>query len=141
MNFAAWLEARIERNPITGCWKWIGKRDQRGYGRCFGMALAHRVVWEILKGDPGELYLLHQCDNPPCVNPEHLKLGTQADNMQDAARKGRMPRGLAHWNAKLAPSQVDAIRQANGTHTQIAREFGVCQSYVSQNKSGKKRRV
>lgn len=71
------------------CWLWTGRRDKNGYGKV-GAALSHRVFWELHNGHiPDGLYVLHHCDNPPCIRPTHLFLGTQADNVRDMAAKGR----------------------------------------------------
>jgi len=79
------------------CWEWIGARGARGYGkmtagpRGSGHVRAHRVSWELAFGPvPDGLWVLHTCDNPPCVRPDHLWLGTRLDNMRDCARKGRI---------------------------------------------------
>lgn len=76
-----------------GCIEWLGSRDENGYGRvhCGGTPrLAHRVAWELENGPiPSGLCVLHGCDNPPCINPSHMFLGTQADNMRDMVKKGR----------------------------------------------------
>ncbi len=82
------LWERTERAP-TGCLEWQGPVDGKGYGRVDGGKLAHRVAYRLAKGDPGPLCVLHTCDNPPCINPEHLWLGTRGDNNRDAAAKGR----------------------------------------------------
>ncbi|MHA6903314.1 HNH endonuclease signature motif containing protein (plasmid) [Ralstonia syzygii subsp. celebesensis] len=102
--------------------------------------LAHRVAYcehhglclDAIKGK----VVRHRCDNPTCVNPEHLELGTQADNMQDKKARGRCIKGTAHHNTKLTPRQVQSIRerytprcQTNGQHA-LAREFGVAQDTV-----------
>ena len=89
------IAERIDMNvdKSSGCWVWLLSTIPQGYGH-FKVAgktrRAHRVVWEEFKGPiPERLKVLHTCDNPSCVNPEHLFLGTQADNMQDMKQKGR----------------------------------------------------
>lgn len=84
--------SRIEFIPFHGCWEWIGHKNRGGYGTTYfdGRARkAHRVSWMIYFGDPGELGVLHKCDRPSCVRPEHLFLGDQSANMLDASAKGR----------------------------------------------------
>lgn len=83
-------------DKTSGCWVWNGLRNSKGYGRfSIGetMALAHRVVWGFTNGGLQhgnfELCVLHRCDNPPCVNPDHLFLGTRLDNNRDMKFKGR----------------------------------------------------
>jgi len=75
------------------CWEWLGKRNRDGYGiYCVTHTetqLAHRMSWRMHYTDPGELCVLHHCDNPACVKPAHLFLGTQADNLHDMCRKKR----------------------------------------------------
>jgi hypothetical protein len=81
------------------CWEWMGYRNHNGYGRLGRVVdgtnvqtLAHRFAWELVNGPvPVDKRILHYCDNPPCVNIEHLWLGTQSDNVQDMLRKGRGP--------------------------------------------------
>lgn len=86
--------AKVEKG--SSCWTWTGSTDPNGYGRIQrggrkeGVLLAHRLSWHLATGvDPGELCILHLCDNPPCVNPDHLVLGTMAANNYDMVRKGR----------------------------------------------------
>lgn len=82
--------AKVDRGD--DCWEWTGIKDPNGYGRCgmFGETLAHRVAWKLTReAIPGGLFVLHRCDNPPCCNPDHLFLGTQADNIADMDHKGR----------------------------------------------------
>lgn len=77
------------------CWEWAGNRNQHGYGR-LDTTYAHRLSWEFHHGPiPDGLVVMHACDNPPCVNPWHLRLGTQVENMRDMARKGRRKRSAA----------------------------------------------
>jgi len=77
------------QGPKGQCWQWIASKDTCGYG-LLKPTSAHRVSWEIHNGPiPDSLSVLHRCDNPPCVRPEHLFLGTQKDNMQDRLAKGR----------------------------------------------------
>ena len=84
----------IDRVHPKGCWEWIATRNDDGYGKFFirkGVPrYAHRVIWEWLNGPiPDGKRILHECDNPPCVRPDHLFIGNQHSNMQDMARKGR----------------------------------------------------
>lgn len=117
------------------CWPWVGRRNPRGYGsvwkRGTGEYRAHRAAWEIVNGPiPNGGNILHRCDNPPCCNPRHLWVGTQADNMGDCAIKGRTngPKGKEHWNAKLTEEDVCAIRTekaAGATYKALASKWGV----------------
>lgn len=95
----------------------------------FTWVLAHGAI-------PPRLQVLHHCDNPPCVNPAHLFLGTNADNVADKLRKGRLPdtRGERNANAHLTAALVQQIRDATGSQQAIGARFGVSQSLVSQIK-------
>jgi hypothetical protein len=95
---------RVDKRGPEECWEWAGSRHIRGYGFLSGYGFAHRYSWELNnnKAIPFQMCICHHCDNPGCVNPDHLFLGTQKDNMQDCARKGRLN------SAKGAK---------NGTHT------------------------
>lgn len=124
-----------------GCWKWIGARDAQGYGIIrlgkesgFKNSHAHRLSWMIHFGEIGDACVLHKCDNPECVNPNHLFLGTLAENSADMAQKGRACRGERHPLARLNAEKVHGIRQAAGSglnQFQIARIFSISQPTVS----------
>jgi len=122
----------------TRCWLWTAGTFTDGYGsirldgRCGTIQNAHRVSWEIHNGRIlKHLCVLHKCDTPPCVNPEHLFLGTHRDNAQDREQKGRgnRPYGEQHGRAKLTEIQVKEIRylyaQGTYTHRGLAHMFEV----------------
>lgn len=124
----------------NGCLEWTAV-TRYGYGifnRYPRLILAHRMAWIFEHGEiPNGLYVLHKCDNPPCVEHTHLFLGTQMDNHQDKVAKGRSNRGMKHGHAKLTNDQVFQIREMTGTQTEIAKKFGIRQSCVSQIKNRK----
>lgn len=84
--------AQVEKTHEYGCWVWKGKRNPKGYGR-WGKHYTHRYSWSLANGAiPQGLWILHHCDNPPCVNPAHLYLGTVVENARDAVARGRVHR-------------------------------------------------
>lgn len=103
--------------------------------------LAHRLSYDMHKGSiPSDMCVCHKCDNPKCVHPDHLFLGTKADNSADKCTKGRQSRlkGAANGQSKLTDTDVRAIRQAEGvTQGALASKYGVHQSLISLVKSGK----
>jgi len=127
-----------EPDPATGCWEWLRSRQWQGYGRVNFRGeqwLAHRVSY-ILHNHfeiPPGLIVMHSCDNPACVNPAHLSLGTLSDNSKDMAAKGRS--GLPP--SKLTPEEVLIIRADDRARRIIAAEYGVCKSTVDHIKSGR----
>lgn len=126
------------------CWLWAGNRNEYGYGiflMAGGKAVrAHRYSYEHFNGPiPKGLIVMHTCDNPPCVNPKHLKIGTRADNNSDTKRKKRHLYGLKHPQGILSDAQVRAIRKDGRTTYAIAATYGISQSYVSGIRSGKER--
>lgn len=129
--------SKVEQMP-SGCHEWTGHVMPNGYGqvRHNGTAYAHRVAYELHKGDiPQGLYVLHSCDNRKCVNPAHLFLGTFDDNMADMVAKGRQAHGEKNFHAKLTKDQVIAIRSSVGTQREIAARYSVSRSLISMIRS------
>jgi hypothetical protein len=138
----------------AGCWEFNGPRHGKGYGRyrvSGKYVWAHHVSYELTYGPiPNGLFVLHHCDNPPCVRPDHLFLGTIRDNAEDMVRKGRQfserrreaqPRGEAHGSAKLTAAQVIEIRRqatANIRHGVLAAQYGVARRTISEIAQGKR---
>lgn len=123
------------------CWLWTGaKGNQMGYGmfNLNGTKRAHRVSWEICFGSiPKGLCVLHKCDVPLCVNPDHLFLGSNADNSRDKVDKGRSAKGEKINTAKLTKEDVIWIRELGASHRRIAKCFGVDKSQISRIKAKK----
>ena len=132
------------------CWEWRGALSQRGYGHvCIDKKdlKAHRVSYAIANGDPGEFFVCHKCDNPKCVNPCHLFLGTHDDNMRDAWTKNRLTGGKPNRHLSDEDKQIavemftsgKTVRQISTTlrvHRQtiqrvILRELGVSDTFKS----------
>lgn len=129
--------SRVQKTD--SCWIWTGGRFKDGYGgfRYKGKAhRAHRVSYEMAYGFlPPEMDLLHQCDTPLCVNPEHLKLGTQTENMADMMKKGRQAKGENSGPSKLTEEEVREIRirYAAGGISQgtLSREYHISRGIIS----------
>lgn len=117
----------------TECWVWNGCL-WNGYGqiivkgkRCAG----HRVSWELYNGPiPAGQWVLHKCDNPKCVNPDHLFLGTHLENIQDMVQKRRQVKGVRQGLCKLTEAQVLEIRDMPGQYKDVGRLFGVSAANV-----------
>lgn len=134
----------MARAGDNDCWEWLASKH--GTYREYGVFSvnghrtgAHRYSWELHNGPiPEGLDVLHRCDNPGCVNPAHLWLGTHAENMIDKANKGRVVieplRGSNHPLSKLTPEKVIRMRSLKGimTHREMSREFGVSTCVVSR---------
>lgn len=136
--------ARAVPEPNSGCWLWERGRQTTGYG-CWpvpvrqGYILAHRVAFEVgHRINPEGMMVCHRCDVPSCVNPDHLFLGTQADNMRDCANKGRVRtplyRGEDHPQAKFTEADIRAIRDDNRTLMVIAGDYAASKTHISEIK-------
>ena len=136
------IERFLEKFTIdwNGCWEWEGLKKTKGrYGQLFNngnTVRGHRLSYELFYGPINGFHVCHHCDNPGCVRPSHLFLGTQKDNMQDAGRKQRMnlqinpdkiPVGEQTNSSKLTEREVLEIRkkysEGFGTHQDLADEY------------------
>jgi HNH endonuclease len=138
------MQTRFERKyipePNSGCWLWIGNLFvSGGYGdfKENGKRIrAHVYSYKIHKGEiPSGKFVLHTCDMPCCVNPDHLYAGTPKQNTDDCIERNRFPYGIKHGMAKLTEEQVRAIRVDSRLHRIIALEYGLDRAYVGQIKN------
>lgn len=128
--------AKVQKQDGDGCWLWTDSKTRRGYGRLRVRRRhhhAHRLAWLIHTGKPpGAKMVLHRCDNRACVRPDHLFLGTAADNAADRDAKGRGGRGSAMPRAVLTEPAVLAILQSREPQRVLAARYGVDQSAISK---------
>ena len=139
------IKDKIESNVVkseNGCWNWIGTKRGKSGGVYYGgtnigrkSVLAHRASYEFYVGEiPSGMLVCHKCDNPQCVNPEHLFLGTHSDNAMDMSLKNRGTNGEKNKNSKLTDNKVMEIRFAgklrNMRQKDIAYVFGVSEKAV-----------
>jgi hypothetical protein len=151
----AYFWPKVKRSD--GCWEWVGCRNNRGYGIFWigngRRALAHRYIFvRRVAPIPDGMDLCHRCDNPCCVNPGHLFLGTHSDNMRDMDRKGRRrsPRGETHPHSTLSDAAVAEIRARyvpglnrwrRGNASELAVEYGTTRHYIAAIARGTTRAV
>lgn len=136
---------KVDKRRPHECWPWMGSRQEHGHGlmRSDGsrkLIKTHRVSWEIHNGPiPSGLFVCHKCDNPPCVNPRHLFLGTAADNAHDRDSKGRTAKGERNGRAKLSEADVLDIRKKGrpGKYAELARKYGVDLKTIKSAATGK----
>ena len=127
---------------VDACWEWTAARHYKGYGEIqIGTRhkdKAHRVAWRLSTGleIPAHGAIMHTCDNPPCCNPRHLVLGTNAQNVADKVAKGRQLRGEQHPRAKLTRAIVEELRRRYNPAervyiTTLARAYGISTRHIS----------
>lgn len=149
-----WMIAfnRSHTKNENGCWIWHARKNPKGYGLfrynyhvnqagsyVCSTSLAHRLAWVLYRGKIGNLIVCHRCDNTSCVNPDHLFLGTQKENMQDCLRKGRLrlpppAKGEQHVNALLTDAQAKEICELLNQgiiHDKIGKKFNISGKVVS----------
>lgn len=134
--------------PHCGCHIWTGGTTKNGYGVCAtggqDSDMAHRVAWSVANGPiPQGMHVLHRCDMPSCVNPDHLFIGTNRDNVDDKVQKGRAflgskvdRRGSRNSAAKLSDQDVAVIRASTETCTALATRYRISKSTTSRIKRG-----
>lgn len=127
------------------CWLWTAVRTSAGYGWMSvrgKQTYAHRLVLTLGGVTvPGCSHVMHLCDNPPCVNPSHLRVATNAANLADCVQKGRHQHGSGHWNAALTEADIVAIRRRCGEgerQCDVARDYGITAPNVSMIVAGKR---
>ena len=138
---------KVKFSTPSACWIWQASTVEDGYGQIRSggtgskMLKAHRVSWELRHGPiPNGMGVLHSCDNPPCVNPSHLFLGTPDDNQKDAVRKGRQTRGEKIARATTTERQAISVKTMfirGMKQTTIGKALGLTKYVVSQIIRGK----
>lgn len=129
--------------PNSGCWLWAGTVHGKGYGHIWykgSCKKAHRASYEEFVGKiPEDMYVMHKCDNPACVNPDHLMLGTNQDNMDDRNNKMRQAHGESHSKAKLTDKLVLYIRSLpeGFNQSELAKTLNIKSSTISNLLSGR----
>lgn len=141
VEYRFWAKVDKSGGPDS-CWRWMRYKDKRGYGRINvngRITPAHRLSWELNHGPvPNGMFVCHRCDNPSCVNPTHLWIGTNAQNIGDMAEKGRhggwAKPGELHGNARLTRDTITEIRgrYAGGCRqVDLSLDYGITPGYVS----------
>lgn len=135
--------SRVKKRGVNDCWLWNSTLAGSGYGLLSYTPerkkrvhlFAHRISYFLAHNTlPADLDVCHRCDNPPCVNPNHLFLGTQQDNVADMVQKGRQLRGSKVYTVKLTADEVQRIRilrfRDNYSHQKLARRFNVSDEQI-----------
>ena len=126
------------KDAVTGCWNWAGfSYNESGYGGIrsdtppYKKVRAHRVSWELHNGPiPDGVDVLHRCDNPKCVNPDHLYLGSQADNMRDMIERGLWEPPNRSMSKQAAEKYREMYKSGGLTYVQLAKIAGVAESTI-----------
>ena len=140
-SVAEQLEAQSMPEPNSGCVLWLGTVSDFGYGTVTANKRTgqkvHRLAYEAASGPiPSGMHVLHRCDVRCCINPDHLFLGSNLDNVADKVAKGRQSRGLRTGLAKLTEAEVFKIREFKGTNRRAAELWGISKSQAHLIMSG-----
>lgn len=135
---------------VSECWLWTGSKERHGYGLAYigrkadgrvERHYAHRVAYALQHGSaPAGLEVMHCCDVPSCVNPDHLTLGTHLDNIRDRQAKGRSAKVKPSLRV-ISPEDVIAIRRNDRPAKEWAAQFGVCVSHINRIRRGERRKA
>ena len=132
------FESKVETIPWSGCWIWMGPLMNNGYGVWQHQKVkmsAHRWSYTLYFGEiPEGMMVLHSCDTPICVNPAHLRIGTNSDNMKDAMQRGRFAWKNLQWSPTIPATDLDEIKRLRREKTlqEIADGYGVSRQAVHQ---------
>lgn len=122
---------KVEKIPFHSCWEWVGSTS-RGYGTININSVpvyAHRISYELVNGPiPKGLYILHKCDNPSCINPDHLRTGTHLENIKDMVSKGRQYRKV---NSEIVKKIQEEYKTGKFTQKEIGAKYGITACVVS----------
>jgi hypothetical protein len=133
------FQAKVKGGPPEACWEWTAYTDRDGYGR-FSLngkkVRAHRVAVRLDGRDPTGQVVRHTCDNPACVNPNHLQCGTPEDNARDMVKRGRQPRGERNGQSKLSRDEVLTIRESSKPSGLLAGLYDVAASTIRTIRTG-----
>ena len=133
--------AKVDKRSPDECWEWLASKFCTGYGaigKAKNVLYAHRIAWELTNGPiPVGMHVLHHCDNRGCMNPTHLFLGTNEDNIADKASKGRQTKGEEINNAKLTEQEVRAIRKSPLTQYALGKLYGVSRANIGMIRNRK----
>lgn len=135
------LDERTMPVPFCGCFIWMGGLTGRGYGKMtfeYKTLLAHRVAWELRHGPIADgLFVCHRCDEPSCVNPEHLFLGSAQHNSDDMVTKGRSKRGVNNPRSKLTAHDIRHIRRTDLRTKVLCDIYGVSDTAIKNIRAGR----